>query len=53
MFSMRNLKEYAYVCFDRTTHVFMDKLDQMRHESEFIDIYDMFLRLTLEAFVES
>lgn len=49
---MRSLKHYMFHCFVDTTDTFINKLEELRVQ-ESIDMFDMFNRLTLEAFTLS
>ena len=50
MFTVRSLRDYMFEVFNDTTDLFIAKCEQMCSENGHVDIYDMFNRLTLEAF---
>merc|ERR550539_691060 len=50
MFTVRSLRDYMFEVFNDTTDVFLSKCEEMNSKNGYVDIYDMFNRLTLEAF---
>ncbi len=52
MFTQRSLRDYMSDVFMKTTEVFVKKLDELSVNEDSVDLYDMFNRLTLEAFTQ-
>ena len=50
MFTARSLSSYMFKVFSETTDNFVDKCDEIQKMQGNVDIYDMFQRLTFEAF---
>jgi len=50
MFTMRSLKNYMFGIFIDTTYNLINKINELTSNGNAIDIYDMFGRLTFEAF---
>eukprot|EP01083_Nonionella_stella_P205595 748560_1 len=53
MFTLRSLKDYMFEIFNDSTDAFLDKITELNDRGEYINIYDMFHRLTLEAFTQA
>jgi len=52
MFTVRSLRDYMFEVFIDTTNLFIKKCEEIQQTNGYVDIYDMFNRLTLEAFTQ-
>jgi len=52
MFTLRALRDYMFTVFMETTTVFLEKCESLQRSQGEVDVYDMFNRLTLEAFTQ-
>eukprot|EP01084_Bolivina_argentea_P138605 243975_1 len=53
MFTVRSLRDYMFTVFNDTTDELLNKFDQLLENNDnIIDCYDMFNRLTFEAFTK-
>ena len=53
MFSLRNLRNYMFDCAVRNCNNLINKMIELSDNNNFIDIFDLFGRFTLDCFVES
>ena len=53
MFTTRSLRDFMFRNFMETTDKLVVKCEELLNENSSIDIYDMFLRLTFEAFTNT
>ena len=53
MFTIRLLRNYMFNVFNNTTNIFLNKLEIFKNNNIKIDLYNMYGRLTLEAFTKS
>ena len=52
MFTVRSLRDYMFEVFVDTTDIFIKKCEEIQKKNGYVDIYDMYHRLTLEAFTQ-
>eukprot|EP00486_Rosalina_sp_Unknown_P005666 CAMPEP_0201569502 /NCGR_PEP_ID=MMETSP0190_2-20130828/11206_1 /ASSEMBLY_ACC=CAM_ASM_000263 /TAXON_ID=37353 /ORGANISM="Rosalina sp." /LENGTH=483 /DNA_ID=CAMNT_0047991875 /DNA_START=26 /DNA_END=1474 /DNA_ORIENTATION=+ len=52
MFTVRSLRDYMFKVFIETTDLFIQKCEEIFEKDGEVDIYDMYNRLTLEAFTQ-
>lgn len=52
MFTVRSLRDYMFKVFIETTDLFIKKCEEIYAKDGEVDIYDMYNRLTLEAFTQ-
>jgi len=54
MFTVRSLRDYMFEVFEQTTDRLLDKVDEIAvmKNSDVVDFYDLFNRLTFEAFTK-
>mmetsp|Transcript_20084 Transcript_20084/g.31897 ORF Transcript_20084/g.31897 Transcript_20084/m.31897 type:complete len:574 (-) Transcript_20084:157-1878(-) len=52
MFTVRSLRDYMFEVFVETTDRWIQKCEEIQKENGYVDMYDMYNRLTLEAFTQ-
>lgn len=53
MFKTSRMRDYMFKIFDRTSHELVDKIRALSESEGTVDLFDLFNRMTLDAFTES